>query len=149
MIPFTVDWINEFPKIINDNGCWIPKREGTRTGHVQIMVDGIRYYLHRIVLCVYYNINYDNYDIETRHNKDCDNSCFNHEHLKPGSHTDNMRDKIEHGKGRESRTHCPKCGNPYTYRRQRAGIRRGEIIKLCKHCTNLSNKLSKRKNRIS
>ena len=112
----TLEWINSIPKIINDNGCWIPseKNPSDSRGYTRISISNTEVYLHRLSMCLYYNINYFDYKIETRHGVLCNKSCFNYEHLKPGTTSDNELDKIR-------KDDCPKCG--YSYKTTRSGIR--------------------------
>lgn len=107
-------WIKSIPKIINANGCWIPtKLKGELNGYVRIKANGVRYLLHRLSMCIKYDIDYYDNKVETRHSKGCDTRCFYSEHLKPGSQLENKRDKAEHKFG----DLCARCGGAYTYRK--------------------------------
>src|ERR1035438_2879340 len=76
-VEFTKNWIDSIPKIIDFNGCWISTRwESQSNGYILISSKLEKYLLHRIVMCVYYNINYDNKEIVTRHNTGCSRACF-------------------------------------------------------------------------
>lgn len=113
MSRFSKEWIENIPKTINANGCWIPKYKPDINGYVRIKVRNEKFLLHRMVMCLWYNIDYDNKKIETRHAKGCDRRCFWHAHLKPGTQIENKLDKIEHHKDEL----CKKCGSTYYYRR--------------------------------
>jgi hypothetical protein len=127
---FTKEFILSIPKIVNANGCWIPTElKPESNGYVRVKIYNVRYLLHRIVLCLYYNIDYYDDKIETRHSKDCSRACFNHEHLKPGSQIDNKKDKVEH----HADELCPICGSKYSYRKTfKDWIPR--IERRCKQC---------------
>lgn len=117
---FTKEYILSIPKTINNNDCWIPDKVAESNGYVRISINDIRYLLHRVVMCLWYDIEYTNKNIETRHNKGCDRSCFNYEHLKSGTTSDNTKDQVIHGTHHEARkTHCPKCGGEYKRRQYR------------------------------
>ena len=63
----TEEWINSIPKIINNNGCWIPDRYIPKERYTRVKIGCLRWLLHRLVMCLYYNIDYINYEIQTRH----------------------------------------------------------------------------------
>lgn len=141
---FTKEWINNVPKIINENGCWIPIKKSGSDGYVRISIgkggrDGT-YSLHRIVMCLYYEIDYNNLKIDTRHSKDCDRACFFHEHLKPGSSSDNVKDSILHGThANASKKYCSKCGNQFKIRIIKTGWNKGKIMRECIICKSRRN----------
>ncbi len=130
---FTREWIDSVPKIINSNGCWIPTRwKPYSDGYIVIKNNNIRYHLHRIVICVFYNIDYDDLKIDTRHGKGCDKACFNPEHLQPGSKSDNTKDSVLHGTHRQTQKEiCPKCGGSYKIKIIQTGWNRGQISRRC------------------
>lgn len=146
-IIFSKEWIESLPKTINDNGCWIPVgRLESDAGYIRVESNGTSYSLHRVVLALYYNIDYFNYDIETRHGLGCDRRCFNYSHLLPGSPKDNMRDVVDHGHHVNSnKSCCPRCGGPYVSRILKSGINKGKIKRHCRACkTNLRRERDKR-----
>ena len=94
----SIEWIDSIPKIINANRCWIPTNLAIQhDGYVNIGIEGLQCRLHRVVLCVYHNLNYYDKSWVSRHSKECSRSCFNSEHLKPGTDSDNCKDQVEHG----------------------------------------------------
>jgi hypothetical protein len=76
----------------------------------------------------------DNQEIETMHNQGCDRACFNPEHVKPGTHAENMKDHIHHNTLKEV---CPKCKGEYTIIRIRTGPLKGKTRRRCKNCRRL------------
>lgn len=144
MIPFTREWIESYPKIINDNECWIPQAGDDSFGYIRVSVGNLRFYLHRIVLCVYYDVEYGNLDIESCHNSGCAKSCFNHKHIRPGSRSDNMQDRLRDGNHHNAKKDkCPKCGGDFTLRIYKTGMAKGRKHRFCKHCLRLSKRKSK------
>lgn len=125
---FTKEYILSIPKTINENGCWIPPHKPKRNGYVTIGIGGALLQLHRVVLALWYNIDYNDQSIDTRHNFTCDRRCFNPEHIKPGTHVENMHDGIYVNKL------CPKCGGPYNIIRFRHGPQRGKTMRRCPAC---------------
>jgi hypothetical protein len=138
-VEFTKEWINSISKIINDNKCWIPLKKASGNGYIQVTENGIKYQLHRIVLCVYYNKEYQDQSWESRHNKNCDLRCFFIDHLKPGTHTDNMKD-LE-----ASREFCPKCSERYSKRKKRDKYGILVLRHYCRSCERLYNLARKSK----
>lgn len=137
------NYICNYPKIINPNGCWIPPNIPNSTGYVQIMISGERLYLHRVAMCIFYEVEYNNYSIDTRHNKGCDRRCFNPDHVKPGTRSENIKDSVLHKTHKESRkTHCSSCGGPYTLVTNKHGAGKGISQRYCRYCS----KLRQRKN---
>lgn len=97
-VKLDIEWILIIPKIINKNGCWIPTNLAIQhDGYVNISIEGLACRLHRVILCVYLNLNYYDKLWVSRHSKDCVRACFNPEHLKPGTDSDNCKDQVEHG----------------------------------------------------
>lgn len=134
-VEFTKEWINLIHKTINSNGCWISSYKSSSNGYVRISNKSRYLLLHRVVMCVYYNIDYDNKKIEARHDSRCDKACFNYEHLKPGTSSDNIKDSVKdktHGQTRKSC--CPKCGGEYKTHIVKTGWSRGEIYRICPAC---------------
>lgn len=136
----TKEWLDSIPKTINANGCWIPINKPTGAGYVPIQIEGVSYLIHRLVVSAYYNLEYDDHSWDTRHNNGCDTRCFFHDHLKPGTVSDNMKDRIRDGTNFNSNKEiCPKCGGIYTIKVQKTGWDRGRISRRCKACDNMSN----------
>ena len=139
---FTKEYILSIPKIINENGCWISEKKPNTGGYVEIIIDNKRLKLHRVVMCLYYDINYFDSKIDTRHSTYCDRSCFNPEHLKPGSISDNVKDQVRDGIHNNARKECcPKCGS--SYRTQK--VRRDGKITLGRYCPTCRVMNSRRK----
>ncbi|MEX0595469.1 MAG: hypothetical protein WD512_03135 [Candidatus Paceibacterota bacterium] len=142
MIPFTKEWVNSVNKTINSNGCWIPSLIPLKDGYVSVTINNLRYKLHRVALCVYYNIEYHNLKIETRHSSFCVNSCFNPEHLKPGTTKENNQDMIKDGNHNNlKKTHCSSCGGDYSVRTIKTGPSRGRVYRYCKVCQHKGRRL--------
>ncbi len=132
----TVEDINEIPKTINDNGCWIPLIGSTQNqGYSLLCQDGKQLLLHRIVISILYP---DSNNDETRHGAGCDRRCFNPDHLLPGNRSSNAIDTLRDGTHNNARKEvCPKCGGAY---RQYTIKSRGKIekIRACMPCNNKS-----------
>lgn len=136
----TKEWVNSVPKTINNNGCWIPTLTPTSDGYITISIESKPCRLHRLVVCIYYNLNYYDKSFESRHSKLCDRACFNPEHLKPGSISDNCLDAVEHGTHHETRRSVCKDGHPLD------GLQKNgnKWSRYCKEC----KRLRERKNSI-
>src|SRR5216684_5410896 len=140
------EWIDNLPKTINSNGCWIPKLKSYKTGYVPIKIDNNLFVLSRLSMCIYYNIDYYNKKIDTRHDTGCDKACFWYEHLKPGTTGDNVRDSVKDKTHVEARKEfCPKCGGPYTIKIIQTGWTRGKIQRICRSCRYLNDLSRKEK----
>jgi len=131
---FTIEWILSISKVINNNGCWIPQHKADEDGYIRITFGRYpkakRYKLHRIVMCVYNNIDYDNKSVESRHSTRCSRACFNPEHIKPGSKSDNVKDSVKDKTHRNSaKITCPKCNGSYSLR-----TKYGKIVRFCRAC---------------
>ena len=85
-------------------------------------------------MCLYYDINYHDRIIQTRHSNLCVRACFNPEHLKPGTHSDNMQDYSA------TKTHCKRCGTRYTKSINKTGLRAGKVYFYCGLCANNHNR---------
>ena len=134
MKELTKEAILNFPKTININGCWIPKLKPRQDGYVVINYQGKQMSLHRISMCIFNDIDYNNKKIDTRHSDICVRACFNFEHLKPGSSSDNAQDLAK------TKTHCKRCGLRYKKGIIRSGIRRGKFYFYCSLCSNDSRR---------
>lgn len=134
------DWIDNYPKIINKNGCWIPNKKSGTGGYVSVEIEKLAFKLHRLSMCIYYNIDYNNQKVVARHGKECDNACFNPKHLKPGSNFDNEKDKIEYDRNFNlSKLVCSKCGGEYKTHIVKTGWSRGQTRRICPHCITMRN----------
>jgi hypothetical protein len=127
--------IESIPKITNDNGCWIPtEKSPSGNGYIQVTINGKYSLLHRIVICIYHNLNYDD-KWDSRHGPKCSKACFNPEHLKSGTASENEFDKVrDGGHHHANKTHCPSCGSEYRRRITKTGPNRGEIRRWCPMC---------------
>lgn len=76
LIEVSKEWIEQIPKTINDNGCWIPDKKVASNGYVQIWIRNKYLSLHRLVLMLYHYVNYYDNKIVTRHSTNCDRACF-------------------------------------------------------------------------
>lgn len=135
------EFILSIPKIVNGNGCWIPiNLKPYNDGYCHITANNIRYVLHRLVMCLWYNISYNDENIDTRHGKGCNKACFFHEHLQPGSKSDNIKDSVLHGTHRQAqKAVCPKCGGQYKIKITQTGWNRGRISRRCSTCDAIKN----------
>ena len=142
----TREFINSIPKRIDENGCWIPHQIPYDDGYVHIKINSVRYSLHRLSMCVFYNINYYDIKIDTRHSEICSRACFNPEHLRPGTTQENALDAVEHGRHRNIRKDvCPKCGMEYSKYVIKSGPRKGDSFRQCRHCTNKKRRKKEKK----
>ncbi len=136
---FTIEYINNIEKTINNNGCWIPLNRPHKNGYVLISLGKDRkvkqFWLHRVVMCRFNNISYDDSTIDTRHKAGCSHACFNPEHLKPGTRSDNIKDVVKDGNhNMASKINCPKCNGPYRTYVRKSGISKGRIYRICPSC---------------
>jgi hypothetical protein len=146
---FSKEYILSIPKYINENGCWISNLSPTNTGYVLITIRQKQYYLHRVVLCLWYNLDYNNPKVDTRHNKGCNHACFNPEHLKPGTAMQNTNDSILHGThANAAKECCSICGGPYTKTTLRRGPQRGKVKRYCRTCRTLTEKKRRKRFRL-
>ena len=135
------DWINSFPRIINSNGCWIPLNKPNNKGYVQVTIERDMYFLHRLAICMYNNLNYKDSSWDSRHSQGCDTRCFNPEHLQSGTATDNNRDIINHGNNFElNKKCCPRCGSGYKIHVNKTGWTKGKTYRFCPICRIMHNK---------
>lgn len=79
------------------NEC-IEHRQNTKHGYAGVTRQGVHIRLHRLVYCENRGISLSDIEgMSVRHI--CDNpKCINPEHLVVGTHTDNMKDKVERGR---------------------------------------------------
>jgi hypothetical protein len=127
------EWVNNFPKTINENNCWIPPNRPDDEGYVPIQVEKVYFRLHRLIVAIYHNLDYSDAKWDSRHNTGCSRACFNPDHLQPGTHTDNMRDRKRDGTSNYKEV-CPECGGPYTTRITKTGWSKGKIVRICNTC---------------
>jgi len=135
-----MSYIEDMPKTIDANGCWIPSREklfSDKDGYIVFNDAGYQYRLHRVTMSAKYQVDYFNLKNLPRHSKDCDNACFNPEHILIGTQRDNMRDRILHGNNPNlNKTCCSKCGGPYTTVKYKSGPQKGKRYRRCRECVN-------------
>lgn len=129
-----LEWIENLPKTINENGCWISTRRAEQDGYVSICIEGNRFYLHRLIMCIVKNLKYNDSWV-ARHGYKCNRACFNQEHLQIGTMKDNAIDSVIHGTNKETRKSvCPKCGSKYESRKVKSGWSKGKIVRTCRTC---------------
>lgn len=139
---YTKEFIYTLPKTINSNGCWISKITSPPGQYVHISIKGKNYLLHRVSMCLTYDINYYNDKIQARHNQGCSKRCFNPEHLQPGTQSDNQFDRVRDGTHHSAnKKECPKCGGVYLNHYYKYGQNKGKIKRYCPACKS-RNKLS-------
>ncbi len=115
--------------------------EGSRheRGYGQLYVGGRTFRAHRLI----YMQHYGHTDLDILH--DCDNpSCINIDHLRAGTHTENMRDMISRGRyknpvaeSRKAITHCP-SGHEYT--EANTGYYKRDNVRFCKTCSRIKSR---------
>lgn len=78
---------------INEDGCWIVVSHAVNAhGYPTFQRDGVKQYIHRVM----YMKRFGKIDSSVLLRHKCDNpKCCNPEHLEEGSHTDNVRDRVE------------------------------------------------------
>lgn len=132
-----INFINNYPKTINENGCWIPINKADSNGYVRIKVELIPFVFHRLSMCIAQNLNYNDKSFDTRHSKDCDHACFNYNHLQSGTIKDNAQDSISHGTHWEvAKKVCPKCDGEFKIRTIKSGRDKGKKARYCPLCAN-------------
>ena len=139
-IEFTKEWLDNYPKTINENGCWIPSNKADSKGYVRIMAEKSVFVLSRLSMCIIYNIDYNNKKIVTKHSKGCDTRCFWYEHLKPGTDLDNAKDAVRDKTNLNAKKEfCPKCQGEYKIRTVKTGWNRGQVSRYCPVCVAIKN----------
>lgn len=106
--------------IVDSNGCWLRKGWPANIKPTMSYM-GKNWWLSRLILY----LTDSSFDRAKQANHKCKNECcFNPEHLYCGTQSQNRRDSVVAGtwKNQHSkRTHCPKCGGDYKYRKD--GVR--------------------------
>jgi hypothetical protein len=132
---FSKEWILSLQKIITNNGCWISHYAPATNGYVSVTINRKKYQLHRIAMCLWNNIDYSNQNIDSRHSTGCDKRCFNPEHIKPGSKSENAIDSVNDKTHKESRkSNCQVCGAEYASYTYRIGPHKGKTYRYCYQC---------------
>ena len=128
---FTKEYILSMHKSIGENECWISDYKLKDNGYINITIGGNKYYLHRVVMCLWNDIDYHNRVLALHK---CNNKlCFNPEHLKPGTKSENAYDSVKAGTNHNANKEaCSKCGLKYITRVQ------GKLVKkkICYYCNN-------------
>ena len=128
------EWIKSIPKTISSTGCWIPiNLHKNADGYIVLSIESKLYLLHRLAMSVFYNINYFDNSIETRHGYGCEKACFYWQHLTPGTIAENNKDKIK-----DRNEACPVCGGQYTNYVIKSWFRKGNTVRRCLRCKNRS-----------
>lgn len=87
---------------VDANGCWICSRAKNRDGYPQILANGKHMNVARFVFMTLYGPIPEGLVI--RHQ--CDNrQCINPDHLKIGTHADNVADRVERGRSAIGENH--------------------------------------------
>jgi len=147
---FSKEWLLSIPKTIDQNECWIPlNRVSKPNGYIKVNIKDKIFLLHRMSMCLFHNVDYNDSSIDTRHSNICNKACFNPNHLQPGTRSQNMNDLVNNGTHYQTRkTHC-KCGNPFdrfSYKRRKVGIIvKISLIKRCSKCELLNSRGQKAK----
>lgn len=130
------DIVESLPKTIDINGCWIPDRVPDTNKYVRITIDGNRLLLSRLIIYLYNDVDY--YDNNTLALHTCNNpTCFNRDHIRPGTYSDNLLDTVKAGNHRNSsKENCPRCGGFYS----RYKVRLNKKVSWSRRCRNCKNK---------
>ena len=140
---FTKEYILSITKIVDSNGCWLSRHKPKDNGYINVTINKKKYYLHRVVLCLWNGINYYNRDILALHK--CNNKpCFNSEHIKSGSKSDNATDSIMSGTHyNTNKDTCFRCGRQYQKYKTRIN---GKLVwrRKCRFCSVAKNKERRR-----
>ena len=93
-----------------DGGCWLWIAYRDSKGYGSFGLDGKVRKAHRVA----YELTYGPLPEGAHVLHSCDNpSCVNPQHLRAGTHVDNMRDRVEHGRDPNAKkTHC-ESGHPF------------------------------------
>lgn len=125
-----------------ENGCieWIGSK--FTSGYGQLRFLGKIRRAHRVVAYLLFNTQLDDRTIEVMHT--CDNKpCVNPDHLKVGTHKENMRDASVRKRWKTKPREFCKHGHPLSgdnlYLRH--SITQGRDIRECKTCRNLASKM--------
>lgn len=135
-VEFTKEYILSIPKTINKNGCWIPDNiKVNSNGYCRVTSNYQQYFLHRLVLSIYHNLDYFNQSWDARHGNKCDRACFSYEHLQSGTSSDNSKDTILYGNNLNANKEiCPKCGCKYRIMTIESGWNKGRTFRVCDAC---------------
>lgn len=131
---YTKEWILSIPKIINNNGCWISNYATKNNGYVSVHIGGINFLLHRVVISLWSNLSYSD-NFESRHSTNCNRACFNPDHLKPGTVSDNQMDAVKDKTHKETRKiNCTNCGSEYSNKKVIDKFGNTKTHRFCNEC---------------
>lgn len=130
------DYISKLEVDITDNKCWIPaKFKHWSTRYIRVTINYRMYVLHRMSMCVKYDLNYYDYKIEARHGSNCSNHCFNPDHITPGTSSDNQLDSVRDNTHWQAKKECcSKCGGILSTKTIKSGDYKGKVRRFCKAC---------------
>lgn len=134
----TKEFILNLPKEINDEGCWLYTKSLYNKGYGRVYFEKTSFLLHRLVLSIWFGLDYDDHSWFACHIVGCLNrNCFIPQHLYVGTALDNNKDTVKNKTHNQIRkTHCP-LGHEYdgvVYRKN------GKAKRYCKVCARLNGK---------
>jgi hypothetical protein len=80
---------------LNENGCWVWKGGMHTYGYGQVKWQGTTNQVYRLYWLLSGRTIPEG--LEMCHGHNCSRACYNPEHLKPGTHAENMGDKVRDG----------------------------------------------------
>jgi hypothetical protein len=80
-------------RVVKTESCWLWTGAKTSAGYGQVRIDGVTVFAHRFA----YESSRGTTSLDILHS--CDNpSCVNPDHLRPGTHLENMHDAVSRGR---------------------------------------------------
>jgi hypothetical protein len=150
-----MDWMQNKQRILrileqrtsvnSETGCWEYEGVDKTTGYGQVVIDHVKYHVHRIsaVLFLGYKMEQSEIELYVLHLPICKSrNCWNFNHLYIGTQTDNMIDKSV------SITHCPHGHeyneeNTYFYTKKD-----GSFQRMCRTCRKIRTDASNQKRKL-
>lgn len=140
--------LEKYKLVDQSTNCWLWIGDKIRIGYGRIWFRGKTRLVHRVSAHLYFGLDIDDSNTPILHKIECPNrNCFNPQHLKIGTLSENIQDSVKlktHPQARKDK--CPKCGGLYFIGITRTGIRKDKTYRKCRFCIK-QNKI-KRENRI-
>lgn len=122
-------WLRVWSYVEKGPRCWNWIGHLDKRGYGRLELNNGCAYAHRVV----YELIHGRTELDVLHS--CDNpACVRPDHLRAGTHQENMRDMLVRGRhGSLKKTHCPQ-GHPYEGGNLRIKVTGGRTCRMCRRC---------------
>jgi hypothetical protein len=145
-VEYDREWCNRILNILeertsvnSETGCWEWTGAKNKYGYGVVRIDYVLWTVHRLSAIVFHGYRPEYKHLHILHNPECKvKHCWGRDHIRVGTHQENMQDVVDAGTGRNQNSEVTHCKNGHEFTSENTYLvehhNDGKMHRHCREC---------------